>query len=93
MGIYLQPTNQGHNCHCEFNLTYDPADSREVEKVKWLVTEGAKSLMDMGGFFSRPYGPWADLAYNRDAVTKESLLKLKGIFDPNNIMNPGKLCF
>lgn len=30
---------------------------------------------------------------NRDAATVTALKKIKAIFDPNNIMNPGKLCF
>jgi len=93
MGIYLQPVNQGHNCHCEFNLTYDPANNREQAVVENFFLSASKTLMDMGGFFSRPYGPWANMVYNRDAMTKECLLKLKAIFDPNNILNPGKLCF
>jgi FAD/FMN-containing dehydrogenase len=49
--------------------------------------------MDAGAFFSRPYGAWADLAYGRDAATTAALRKLKAIFDPANVMNPGKLCF
>ena len=93
VGVYLQPAMQGCNCHCEFNLSFDPTDSEEVDKVRRLVTEGSEALADMGGFFSRPYGSWADFAYRRDAESTAALRKVKGIFDPNNIMNPGKLCF
>jgi FAD/FMN-containing dehydrogenase len=50
-------------------------------------------LMNKGAFFSRPYGQYAGLIYKRDAVTVKSLKKVKAIHDPNNIMNPGKLCF
>jgi FAD/FMN-containing dehydrogenase len=49
--------------------------------------------MEYGAFFSRPYGPWADLAYGRFTEGVAALRKLKSIFDPNNILNPGKLCF
>ena len=38
-------------------------------------------------------GIWADMAYNRDAQTTILLKKVKGLFDPNNVLNPGKLCF
>ena len=92
MGIYIQPIQQGRNCHCEFDLTCDPSDSREVAKVRELFMEASKALMKEGGFFSRPYGPWAEMSYSRDAATREAVRKLKEIFDPNNILNPGKLC-
>ncbi|MFC2003666.1 FAD-binding oxidoreductase [Chloroflexota bacterium] len=91
MGIYIQPIQQGSSCHCEFNLTCNPADSREVNKVRGLFLEASETLMMEGGFFSRPYGPWAEMAYNRDAASRDAVRKIKGIFDPNNILNPGKL--
>jgi FAD/FMN-containing dehydrogenase len=93
IGVYLQPTVQGTNCHCEFNLSYDPKSKEEVNKVKRFVTEGGRALANTGAFFSRPYGPWADIAYSRAAETVVALRKVKNIFDPNGIMNPGKLCF
>jgi FAD/FMN-containing dehydrogenase len=93
IGVYLQPTVQGTNCHCEFNLSYNPQSSAEVDTVRRFVSEGSGVLANMGGFFSRPYGPWADVAYGRAAETVIALRKVKDIFDPNGIMNPGKLCF
>jgi FAD/FMN-containing dehydrogenase len=49
--------------------------------------------MKNGAFFSRPYSPWADMVYGRLTESVAALRKLKGVFDPNNILNPGKLCF
>jgi FAD/FMN-containing dehydrogenase len=93
IGVYLQPQMQGRACHCEFNLSCAPGNPREVEKVRNLFIESSEALMRMGGFFSRPYGPWAEMAYSRDAQSVIALRKVKNIFDPNNVMNPGKLCF
>jgi FAD/FMN-containing dehydrogenase len=93
MGVYVQPVVQGTSCHCEFNLFYNPDDAVEVERVKSLSSRATKSLMDNGAFFSRPYGENARLIMNRDAATTDVLKKLKQIFDPNQVMNPGKLCF
>ena len=93
IGVYLQPQIQGRACHCEFNLSYDPVNPKELEKVRKLFFDSSKALMGMGGFFSRPYGPWAEMAYGRDGQSAMALRKVKGIFDPNNVMNPGKLCF
>jgi len=92
LGIYIQPVQQGRSCHCEFNLTYDPNDLKEVDKIKKLFSIASKTMMKEGGFFSRPYGSWAQMAYNKDAGSREAVRNLKKIFDPNNIMNPGKLC-
>lgn len=93
MGIYIQPTVQGSNCHCEFGLPYDPKNREEVENVKAFVTDGSKTLASNGAFFSRPYGPWKDFAYGPDPENVAAFRKVKNVWDPNNILNPGKLCF
>jgi hypothetical protein len=93
LGIYLQPIVQGTNCHCEFNLFYDPENPRESRRVKDLSAVAINNLAAHGAFFSRPYGESARTIINRDAATAGALFKVKAMFDPNNIMNPGKLCF
>jgi len=91
IGVYIQPVVQGTSCHCEFNLYYDP--SVEAEAAKQLVSAGSEKLAGMGGFFSRPYPAWKDSAYRNAAGTLAVQRKIKEIFDPNGILNPGKLCF
>jgi hypothetical protein len=93
IGCYVQPMVQGRGCHCEFNLPCDESDSREAAEVKKLFVDLSEALIENGAFFSRPYGPWADMVYGRFPEGVGALRKLKGIFDPNNILNPGKLCF
>jgi FAD/FMN-containing dehydrogenase len=93
MGVYIQPVVQGTGCHCEFNLFYDLGNSKELNRVKELSSAGVKSLIGKGAFFSRPYGENAAMVLNRDAASLSVLHKFKKIFDPNNIMNPGKVCF
>lgn len=93
IGIYIQPVHQGTGSHCEFNLPFNPDDANEVARVRELLAKASERLLEQGAFFSRPYGIWADMAYGRDAETATLLKKVKGIFDPNNILNPGKLCF
>jgi FAD/FMN-containing dehydrogenase len=93
IGCYLQPMVQGRGCHFEFNLPCDESDKGEVAEVKSLFLEASETLIRNGAFFSRPYGPWADMVFSRYAGGVASLKKLKNIFDPNDILNPGKLCF
>ncbi|HEY86445.1 MAG TPA: FAD-binding oxidoreductase [Dehalococcoidia bacterium] len=93
IGIYIQPVHQGASCHCEFSLPYDRSGQVEVTKMQGLFTEASEQLLKEGAFFSRPYGFWADMAYNKDTQTTMVLKKVKDIFDPNHVMNAGKLCF
>ncbi|MDX1778424.1 MAG: FAD-linked oxidase C-terminal domain-containing protein, partial [Thermodesulfobacteriota bacterium] len=93
LGIYIQPTHLGTSCHVEFSLPFDPGDQGEVATVQDLFTRASEELSKQGAFFSRPYGIWADLAYSRNAQHADISRELKGLFDPNNVLNPGKLCF
>ena len=93
LGVYVQPIVQGTSYHIEFSLFYDPANADEAERVRTLSRAATKALLDASAFFSRPHGENARMIMNRDGASVEMLKKLKEIFDPNNIMNPGKLCF
>jgi FAD/FMN-containing dehydrogenase len=93
VGVYLQPIQQGRACHVEFTLGVDSTDPENAGKVEKLWHASGKALADAGAFFSRPYGPWADLAYSKCPDTVAALKKVKGILDPKGVMNPGKLCF
>jgi len=93
IGVYIQPTVQGVSCHCEFSLYYDPKNQNEKETVEQIDASIPRVLAANGAFFSRPYGHWADFAYGQDFQTVILQRKIKEMFDPKNIMNPGKLCF
>ena len=93
IGIYLQPLMQGVCCHCEFVIPFDKDNEVEIKAVQSLIDEGSWVLLEQGAFFSRPYGNWADMVYTADIQNTIALKKIKNIFDPRNVMNPGKLCF
>ena len=93
IGFYVQPLVYGGICHFEANFYYNPDNAEEVKKVKNLFAEAAEVALDMDGFFSRPYGVIADMVYSRTAGYTAALKKVKKMFDPNNVMAPGRLCF
>ena len=93
IGVYLQTIVQGTSCHCEFDLYYDPADQRTHRRDDNNGGACSQQVSKAGAFFSRPYGAWAQLAYAEAPTTAILQRKLKAIFDPNGILNPGKLCF
>jgi FAD/FMN-containing dehydrogenase len=65
-----------------------------VERVKSLHSEAVKVLLREGALFTRPYGEQLTrLVYERTADYTMALRRVKKTFDPNNIMNPGNLCF
>jgi len=90
IGIYIQPIQQGRTVHLEFTLHYDAADAG---KARELFDSASAALSGAGAFFSRPYGPWSDLAYARCPDTVDALKKVKNMLDPDGVLNRGKLCF
>lgn len=93
VGCYIQPIESSRACHCEFNFFYDPENANEVAKISALYAEAARVALDLGAFYSRPYGMLADLVYPRATGYTMMLKKTKNVIDPQNIMNPGRLCF
>ena len=93
LGIYIQPQHQGAACHCEFTIPYCPDDEAGEAVVKQLYEKASKELFEQGAYYSRPYGIWADMVYGEDSQNTVLLKKVKDLFDPNHILNPGKLCF
>ena len=81
---------QNHGCHVEFLIPFDPGDAGEVDFVRTLEREAAKSLADSGAFFSRPYGSAQEIVFEQNPLNFEILRKVKEIFDPNRVLNRGK---
>jgi len=93
IGICLLPIERARAFYCSYDLHCDLANPEESLRVSTLFEEVSKLLVDMGAFFDRPYGKWAQIIYSRTVNYTEYIRKIKCELDPNNIMNPGKLCF
>lgn len=94
IGAYIQPIVQGTNTHVGFDLFYSIADVDVTEGVLSIIGRGQTVLIEMGAYFSRPYGLVTDMVYQKASpMTIEAMQRVKSIFDPNNILNPKVLCF
>ncbi len=90
VGVYLQPTMQGRNCHLEFSIPYGAA---EAEKALEFYQQTVDALLARGAFFSRPHGPAAERVFAQVPGHVAMLEKMRSLLDPQRIMNRGKLCF
>ena len=93
IGMYIQPIEHNRAAHVEFTFFDDPDDAEEKAVIAGLYREAAKALMNEGAFFSRPYGELAAMVYERAAGYTTALKRVKKVFDPKNVLNPGNLCF
>ncbi len=93
IGIYEQPIEHNRACQLQFTFYYDPDCEESADTVKSVWKKAFESMHDAGGYFTRPYGETAERLYDRAASYTAALKKVKALFDPNNVMNPGNLCF
>jgi FAD/FMN-containing dehydrogenase len=93
IGSYIQPIEHNRACQVEFTFFYNGKDAAAKARIAALYKDAAQALMNEGALFTRPYGELAPMVYERAASYVLALRRVKKIFDPNNIMNPGNLCF
>lgn len=93
IGSYIQPIEHNRGCQVEFTFFYNGKDAAAKARIAALYKDAARALMNEGAVFTRPYGDLAPMVYERAAGYVSALKRVKSIFDPNNIMNPGNLCF
>lgn len=93
IGMYIQPIERARAVSCEYSFAFNPNDPKEVAKVRAMFLEASQLVITMGGLFTNPYGPWADMVYSKAGHYASIMKVVKNTFDPKNIMNPGKLCF
>ncbi len=93
IGLYLQPKQNGRAFHMEASFPFNPEDPEEKELIDTVCKAVSRALVQKGAFFYRIYGDWDRLVYPRTGTLHETLKRIKGLLDPNKILNPGKLGF
>jgi D-lactate dehydrogenase len=89
--------NFGHagNGNIHVNLLVDPDDAAQMKNAEPCLREVFRTVLDMRGTLSGEHGvglekrPFMGLEF--DAATLELMRRIKHDFDPNGILNPGKL--
>jgi glycolate oxidase len=77
------------------NIMYDGKDPSESERARRAVPEIFRTVLDLGGTLSGEHGigltkaPYLSLEV--DPVSLSWMKKIKDLFDPKGILNPGKI--
>ena len=77
------------------NVMVDGSSEEELAKGHDAIEEIFRLVVDMGGTLSGEHGigtskaPFMDIAFNEEEI--ELFRAIKASFDPNNILNPGKM--
>ena len=76
-------------------ISYDGTNPDEVKRVEEASAELFETVVGMGGTLTGEHGiglakiPYMGLEH--DAVSMDVMRSVKSLFDPNNILNPGKM--
>jgi D-lactate dehydrogenase len=87
----------GHagNGNLHVNILFDPADAAQAARAQAALRAVFEATLALGGLLSGEHGiglakrDWMARAY--DAATLDAMRGIKRLFDPDGILNPGKL--
>lgn len=94
---HLQNVNFGHagNGNIHVNLLINPDDANEVARAERCLDEIFDLVIKLRGTLSGEHGVGSEkrafVNKEIDSVTLDLMRNIKQLFDPNNILNPGKL--
>jgi glycolate oxidase len=77
------------------NLMVDPADADEMKRVDVVLDRIFKHVVEIGGTISGEHGIGLSkkpfMHYQFSPVELELFRRIKKVFDPDNLLNPGKI--
>ena len=93
----IRNVNFGHagNGNIHVNLLIDPNDTEEAARAMHCLDEIFDLVIQLRGTLSGEHGVGSEkrafVTKEIDQVTLDLMRRIKRLFDPNNILNPGKL--
>jgi D-lactate dehydrogenase len=93
----LSNVNFGHagNGNIHVNLLVNPECADEMQRAEICLNEIFELVIELNGTLSGEHGVGSEkrayIGKEIDPVTMDLMKEIKRVFDPNNILNPGKL--
>ncbi|MCA1040506.1 FAD-binding protein [Bacillus infantis] len=94
-GIHLVVFGHAGDGNLHPNIIADQRDSEEMKRVEQAVEEIFKAAVELGGTLSGEHGigvmksPFMEMELGKAGL--DMMKRIKEAWDPNNIMNPGKI--
>ncbi|MFP3927712.1 MAG: FAD-binding oxidoreductase [Desulfobacteraceae bacterium] len=87
---YVHQVLQGHSVMFGFNYSFNRADERDIQNTRKALEESNQTAVELGGMvWKGELGAQQMMLSRMDPNTGSLIRKVKGLLDPNGIMNPG----
>ncbi len=91
LGVSIIPVERNRTAYVEFDLYTGLNTEQEITEFKKLFSNLGELAVKAGAIIDIPYGPLKQVIYSKLGNYLALINEVKDIFDPNNIMNPGKI--
>lgn len=95
LGLLIIGFGHAGDGNIHVNIMYDRKNRNEQEKAEEAVVEIFKKVIELGGTLSGEHGVGLTkapfLSMELDPVSLTLMKKIKDLFDPHHILNPGKI--
>ena len=91
LGVSIIPVERNRTAYVKFDLHTQLSTQEEITSFKQLFRNLGELAVQTGAIIDIPYGPLKQVIYSRVGNYLALIKEVKDIFDPNNILNPGKI--
>jgi glycolate oxidase len=95
LGIIILTFGHAGDGNIHVNIMFDRSNSVEVERAEQAKERLFRQAISLGGTLSGEHGIGLSkksfMRYELNEATLELMKRIKALFDPNHILNPGKI--